>query len=201
MTNFGTMQDRIADELDRSDLTTQIQAAIQSAIAFYQDERFFFNEGVTNIVTATASEAYAVSSILDIDYVVVNVNGHPADMTPRPFDYIDSIRDPSYTGIPHQYGIFADQMYVYPVPNDVYTIEVAGCIALGTLTATADTNAWMTSGEELIRRRAKADLCNDILKDYEEADRQTQLELRALERLKARTFSKVRSGGIIPTEF
>lgn len=195
------MQDRIADELDRSDLTTQIQYAIQSAIEFYKDERFFFNENITKIVTATASETYSISSVLDIDYVTVNVNGHPADMVARPFNYVASIRDPSYTGTPHQYAILGDSMYVYPVPNGVYTIEVAGCVQLATLSSTANTNAWMTSAEELIRRRAKADLCHDLIKDYDEADRQTQLELRALERLKSRTFSKNRGSGIIPTEF
>jgi hypothetical protein len=53
------MQDRIADELMRGDLTSQIALAINSAIDIYQKERFRFNEtSTTTFVTEVGKQFY-----------------------------------------------------------------------------------------------------------------------------------------------
>ena len=59
MTTYGTMQDRIADELMRSDLTTHIQKSIQTAIKKYEREEFYFNvtTGTLSTVAVTSRSA------------------------------------------------------------------------------------------------------------------------------------------------
>jgi len=201
MTTYGAMQDRIADELTRSDLGTQIQREIQSAVAHYESERFWFNEGQYTLTTETAVEAYSITTVLDIDSVAITVSGHPYDLRARPFQYIDQIRDPSYTGRPDDYAVFNDQMYLCDIPDATYTIVISGCLRLATLSATADTNAWMTSGEEMIRCRAKSKIYLHILRDTEAAGEMAAMEREAYEKLAQKTASKIKSGSLTPTQF
>jgi hypothetical protein len=74
------MKDRIADELMRADLTTQIAAAINDAITVYQKERFRFNETFTaTFQTVVGQQNY--TSFTDVNYS--NVAG------PMQFYHID----------------------------------------------------------------------------------------------------------------
>ena len=57
--SLGYMQDRIADELMRSDLSSQISVAINDAITTYQRDRFRFNETFTcQFVTVVGQQNY-----------------------------------------------------------------------------------------------------------------------------------------------
>ncbi len=64
-----------------------------------------------------------------------------------------------YTGVPVDYAIFGDQLRLAPIPDAAYTITFSGLARLPTLSQDADTNAWMTEGEALIRNQAKVFLC------------------------------------------
>ena len=82
MSTFGNMMDRIADELDRTDLTSQIQKAIQTAIDRYERKRFWFNEARSitfNTVDGqefyTSSDNSAIPNLLQIDVVRLTVSG------------------------------------------------------------------------------------------------------------------------------
>jgi hypothetical protein len=54
MTTLAQMKTRIAQELRRNDLTTEIANAISTAIAAYQYERFYFNQ--SSVVNAPATD-------------------------------------------------------------------------------------------------------------------------------------------------
>ena len=201
MSTYGAMQDRIADEINRSDLTSQIQKAVQTAISFYEDERFWFNDSTYQYTTATASEVYTVSTVLDIDVVRVTINGDDVDLIARPFPYLDDVRDEGSTGYPREYAIFNDRMYLHPIPDATYTVQIFGCIRLTTISATADTSAWMTHGEELIRGRAKADIYANIIHDFDLAAIMSAQEERALTKLRQKSASKIATRSIVPTQF
>ena len=50
MATFGALKAKVADDLVRTDLDTQIADAVNEAIADYKTERFWFNEYRTDNV-------------------------------------------------------------------------------------------------------------------------------------------------------
>jgi len=77
---YGTMQDRIAREIGRSDLTTQIRDAIQTAIRYYERKRFYFNEFQASFSASSSQEYYdsadlsQIPNLVEIDSLTVDVN-------------------------------------------------------------------------------------------------------------------------------
>src|SRR5690606_40515951 len=59
MATKALLKQRIQDDLDRTDITTQISSAIDDAIKFYQQRRFFFNENRdTTFATVNGQDFY-----------------------------------------------------------------------------------------------------------------------------------------------
>ena len=201
--DFGTMQNRIADELARTDLTAQIQSAIRSAIAFHESERFWFNEGESTASTVAGTQAYAVpSDFLEADALTVTVSGTRAPVTLRPWAWMRAVSVTTTSrGRPTDWSYYADQLWLYPVPDNVYTLTLSYLKRLPALAASGDANAWMTEGEELIRSRAKADLFAHVLRDFDEALAMKQLEQEALASLRAKAGAKLSTGRLMPTGF
>jgi len=205
------MQDRIADELDRADLTTQIQRAIKSAIAHYEKQRFWFNESRNiSFATVDGTEFYGSSADSDIPNLLYIDNLRVAitttdkyDLERKPYQYLDSISD-SITadeGQPTCYAYYAKQIRLYPIPDASYSIYGSGVMLLSELSATGDTNAWMTDGEELIRSRAKWDIFTHVVKDLESAGVMKSVEKDELKALIEASTSRNATGRVCPTEF
>src|SRR3990170_745213 len=117
MSTFGAMQDRIADELARTDLTSQVSRAIQSAIRFYERERFYFNESIGTFSTVASQEWYSstdfadMPNIAEIDSVKITVNSMLYRLIPRDFSYIEEINvSASHTRDPIDYCYYRQQM-------------------------------------------------------------------------------------------
>lgn len=205
MTTYGTMQDRIADEINRSDLTTQIQRAIQSAIAHYEAEKFWFNEAATDYSLSSSVATLSVPSgwveIDDITYT--DAGGNQYRLNRRSYDWYREVQTgtSSEVGEVTDYSIFADAFYLYPTPNANRVVTISGTKQLSTLSSTTDSNAWMTNGEELIRQRAKWYLWTDVVVEPERAALASSAEMRAYERIKRQSGHKLFSGRVKPTHF
>lgn len=205
---YGTMQDRIADELARSDLTSQIKLSIQSAIDHYERQAFYFNESQFTFSTVASQEYYgsadssSIPLLSDILSVRITVNGSTYTLIERDFQYLEAISTNSgYTGDPTEFCYFAKQFRFYPIPSAARTIQVSGTLRLSDLSATADTNAWMTDAEELIRCRAKYDLFMHVIRSPEEALAMKQAESEAAMALRGETTQRGSSNRIRPTAF
>lgn len=209
MSTYGTMQDRIADEINRTNLTSQIQKAIISAIKHYERKRFYFNEtrDITFSLSSSqefysASDNSAIPKLVEIDEVVVTVSNNRYYLTPRTYDYLERISTgQQYTSTPNDYAYYAQKLRVYPIPVEAYPIRISGVQRLDTLSATTDTNAWMTDAEELIRARAKKDLFANVIRNPEEAVVQANLERDAYRILREESNSRQAGAGISPTYF
>ena len=201
--DYGTLQNRIADELSRSDLAAQIRNAVQSAIAFHESERFWFNEGESTAATAAGTQAYAVpADFLEADALTLTASGNRHPLTMRPWAWMRDIDVAAASrGRPGDWAYYADDIWLYPVPDGVYTLTLSYLKRLAALSASGDTNAWMTFGEELIRARAKADIFAHVLRDYDEALAMKQLETEALANLRVKSAKKLSSGRLLPTGF
>lgn len=167
--DYGTMQTRIANELVRSDLGTEIQDAIKNAVAFYDSYRFDFNEGRATRYTTDGTQAYSLpTDFLDIDKVMILVsNNYTYPLIPRSFDWLlEHQSNTQWSNRPSDYAIFNDQLFVYPIPDDSYQLTLVYQKALSDLSVSADTNAFMEikRGEELIRTHAKIDLMENVIR-------------------------------------
>jgi hypothetical protein len=93
------------------------------------------------------------------------------------------------------------QLLILPIPDAAYAVRVSGVFALADLSATADTNAWMTDAEALIRSRAKREILTHVIRDAEGAAAMAQAEAEELQSLIQETNARSSSGFIVPTEF
>jgi hypothetical protein len=156
---YGDLKARIARDLVRDDLTTDIENEIASAIVRYQSERFWFNEALET-ATMTAGQAnFAVPvDMAEIDQMTITYGGHPYELERREWDWYRAIGGDDANivrGVPTHYVYYANQFWWYPVPDDAYPIKWSGVKKLAALSADADSNEWTVSGEELIRARAR----------------------------------------------
>lgn len=208
MSTFGTMQDRIADELARTDLTSQIQKAIVSAVKYYQRKPFFFSESQFTLTTSASQEYYGVSdnsnipNLSAIDSVRITVGTTTYTLEKRDFAYIDQISSSTNTTAdPTDYTYYAKQLRFYPKPSAARTIVVSGTFATATLSATTDSNYWTTDGEELIRSRATWYLYKNVIKDREQAEDWKETELEALATIRGDDAERLSTWRFRPTAF
>ncbi len=202
----------IADDIARSDLTTQIDNAIEHAIGERQEERFFFNEtNGTTFVTVADQAAYSSSDDSDIPLfyelnglVLEDTDGIRFDLG-LPIDPVEmqilQASGVDATGQPYCYAYFDESFIFYPIPDDVYTIYPVGHIEIAVPAADDADNPWMTQrgAFQLIRADAKAYLYSHVIKDSEQAAVMVDAALGALAKLRSRTSRKTASGQIMPT--
>lgn len=210
MSTLAIMKARVADELARSDLTSQIAYAITDAIERYQQDRFWFNESRDVTFPTVASQEYYTSSdnanipnLYAIDYVVTTVGSNVHELKQLDPGEIELLSDNgTQTGEPYAYAYFQKKIRLYPVPNAVYTIRVAGHVKVAAPASDSEAdNVWMTDAERLIRSRAKYELAVHVLKDAEMAVAMTGAVTEAYDLLKGRTNRQVGTGEVATVQF
>lgn len=208
----GYLFDKIADQIARDDLTTQIAETVNDAITFYQPHRFIFSEGRdTSLSTVVGQEFYGVADdvllgpngLFDFDYITVTIGTSQFDL-PRYQPEIIELLSQSGTqmGQPQCYSYYNYQMRLYPIPSLVYPLTIAAHQRIAA-PAADDTvgNPWMVDGERLIRGRAKYELALNYTQDMDEAQRMTAYVSEAFDDLKMRVNKLAGTGEITPTQF
>ena len=187
MSDLATLKARIADELNRTDLTSQIASAIPRAIEKYARERFDFNEG-RSTATTVADNQYVdfPSGLRVVDGVYATVGGYTYDLRRVEFDEMEYWHGASNTkGQPLDYTLRKGQLRIYPTPNDAYTLTITGIYDEPALSADDDTNAWCTGlAEDVINYRVQYLMYRDILKDRESMIEARLAEQEALRELR-----------------
>ncbi len=205
---FLQMQTRIADDLDRSDLNTQIKKAINRAIIHYQTEPFWFKETSSSFSAVSGQEEYVMGTgsvptdIEMIDIVECQYNGTKTTMTQiTPFE-LEAKQSLQATGIPDEYAQYQNRFKLYPIPNQTgITILIKYTKNYTELSADADTNDWLTYAEDLIEAKARWWLNTRIIKDIASAADDEKEETKALDALRTLNQHKVGGGRVIPTSF
>ncbi len=171
MTTFGVMKARIASELDRSDLTALIGDHIQDAIQTHRGRRWWFLEGPTSgayTSTTTAGNSYVslYPGLIQLDSLRITVNGQVKDLSEISFQTMEWLHDGSSSnGEPYNYNVRAEQMRLYPTPDQVYTLTWKGLFEEAALSADGDSNDWTTTAAPLIRAHAMMTLYRDTIRD------------------------------------
>jgi hypothetical protein len=222
------LQNQIADELgDRRDLLTPlsdsdlalspIQNAIQTAIAKWEHEPFYFTElysqGAFDTIAGeefyTTTDVPAFASLPYIQQVRVLINNNRYTVDARTWEYLERISVGAFvqSSYPFDFAYFAGTMRLYPIPNGVIPVTLMANTRLSPLTFDSDANAWTTEGYDLIRCEAKLILANEVLYDDDIARRMVGAIHGVpgapgyLYGLRAETSRRAAGHRVIPTQF
>jgi hypothetical protein len=201
---FSDMQTAIAGELARSDLTTEIQREINNAITFYGNKAFWFNEASMVEITTVQGQRYYdlpsnFASVLD---VLSTLGNYTYRLEPRTEQYLDQVDwgNDFWSGYPTDYTFWNGQIRLFPPPQGGLPVTVKGTVILSPqpLVNDSDTNAWLTSAEELIRTRAARQLYGRYIRDPDQYALYTQLEKEALQNLHEKNVGQTGVGWVRP---
>jgi hypothetical protein len=201
---FSDMQTAIAGELARTDLTTEIQREINNAITFYGNKAFWFNEATMAAITTVQGQRYYplpanFAAVLD---VLTTLGTYTYRLEPRTEQYLDQVDwgNDFWSGYPTDYSFWNGQIRLFPPPQGGLPVTVKGTAILTPqpLTNDTDTNAWLTSAEELIRTRATRQIYGRYIRDPEQYALYTQLEKEALSNLHEKNIGQTGLNSIRP---
>lgn len=177
----GTLADmkaRVASELARADLPTQIANAITDAIGIYQKERFRFNEAIPDNARSfntVAGQAYYthtdqadIDTLLKIDYLLMKVGTTLFKLLRESPENIRLYNQTNNVmmGQPTWFAYEGDELMLSAVPDQAYTIYIGGFFVAAAPASDAEANnAWMTWAERLIRARAKYEIATHVTRN------------------------------------
>jgi len=174
---LGDMKARVATELARADLATQIASAITDAIGVYQKKRFRFNEtipdGAKSFSTVAGRSIYTSADLADIatvlafDYLLMQVGITLFELKREDPKIVKLYNQTTQMmGQPGWYAYEGNEMILAAVPDKAYTIFVGGFFVAPAPASDAEANnAWMNWAEPLIRARAKFEIATHVTRN------------------------------------
>ena len=183
---YGAMQTRIQYEVLGSPTLSDIQYAIQDAIAEYERETFWFNDMRTygnvagsqsNLATVQGQEFYsavdlpALATAPHIRKMMVFAFNNRYPLTERTQQWIDDQSlSRTWYGLPTDWCWQANSIRLYPIPDGAYPLIYDGTIRFPPLVKATDYNCWTNEAEWLIRAEAKRLLFINVTRDSTQAD-------------------------------
>lgn len=129
--DYAGIRTVIADQLNRTDLGTQINREINNAIEHYEPVRAQFNEvrDWTVATTVSGTKYYSLTSnFLLADQVKVVYSGSYITLAERTWSEIDrkdTDQAGNILGLPYEYTIRGREIRLFPVPNGAYSLEAS----------------------------------------------------------------------------
>jgi hypothetical protein len=208
LTTLGDLRNRVILETVRDDLADDLASIldlqIASAIAYYQNERFWFNESrTTGTMTALNEYTALPSGYLFIDAFYIVIGGVRYWLKPRSMEDIESLYTVPQVGQPTDYANFSGQARLWPTPNMNYqTIWLTVSEVTPPLDFTVpgvsntSTNDWMENAYDLITARVKINLYRDQFRDDSGLQGATLMEREAYSNLKGQSNRQLSTGRI-----
>ena len=187
MATYLQLREDISDELaDNGAITVdQIKKAVTRSIAHYTRKPWWFTETEITFPTVAGQEYYdtgSIPNILEIQSVVLDGLSPLREASPAEI----SLHQLTPTrGQPTRYSVFGGKFRLFPIPDNVYTVDILCNAQLPELSVDLDSNAWTTTAEELIRQAAKYRLAADIMQADDVATRAKSMEIQAYDELLA----------------
>ena len=199
------MRARIADELQRTDLMSQISNAITEAADYYRRDAFFRNDALnTSTFTVRGTNTYnAPADIAAIRQLSITVSNSKYPVTARSWEYIDS--EDSNTaapamGAPVEYAILLQssgmQIRLFPTPDNAYQLQYDYIQIIPAPVQDSDSNFWTMEGREMVRAYAKYLLRATLLSDAAGAQIDKALADDYFRKLKQETGAKKFTGRV-----
>lgn len=212
MANRTDLETKIADDLARSDLATQIAYAVDTAIKAYEEERFWFNEVYAVTATLSSSTVYLDLTALpvgfaDIDRLRLQRSANDyIDLYRRDYDWIMSRQDAISYVQPAEYCLYGQKIQFDSYSDRQYVLVIDGLKLLADTVASnsyssGSVAAWFNEARELIRHRARRELYMHVILDDNMAKSAKVAEDDAYETLKSKTNARTATGFVRPTQF
>jgi len=201
MSTRTDLQNRIEQDLHRTDLSAHVSTAIDSAIRHYERKPFWFLEGRATLTTSASQTWYGVPSDLKgFDNMLVTISGSKDPLTRRHYVDIDEQDEGIATGTPAEWTYYQDQIRIYPIPNGQYALTLSYKKSLPTATGSASTS-WTNEGFDLLRYRSEWDIYSSYLRLPEMAASAKQSEMEAFQSIAEESGNKVSTGKIRKTSW
>lgn len=215
MSDFVTMRTRIAEEMQRGDLssgTTAVGSAIVSAIKRLERRRFYWNEfnGASNSISTSFMTLASLSAKIGgrpiiLDTVKVVIGPRDYMLLRRTWKELEEIDSGQWQGYPEYYAVHGGSIRFYPPPLDTFETRISGVKSLDEIASAGSSddasNAWVVDGEEMTRQLAKSILWADVYHDAQAADYFEARSQRAYRELRREIVAKQAAGRIRPTIF
>lgn len=200
MSSLSDTRSKIADYLNRNDLNSQIDTAINRAIDFYETFQFWFQQGTDTFSTVSGQESYGTgdglpSNISDINVAQYTLSSGDFKMHRVSFDEFQLLNPSHNQGQPINYSWWNDKLYIDPVPDQAYTITLWYWKNYPDMTANDDTNDFLDHASDLIEARVMWSISSLLLRQFDVANQYKQMESEALFPLQKQTinFNSTRS--------
>jgi hypothetical protein len=157
MTAFADLITRVADDLNRSDVNSQIDRELRRAVMHYERQRWWFNEHQTTTTASSSQADYSLpADLLVLDEIEITVSNRRLRLTEITWDrYLDEYRYNSVASEPSDWAYYADKFWLGPVPNQAYVLTVHYVRTLYPASFSDGTdNAWTNYADDLITARA-----------------------------------------------
>lgn len=189
MATYADLKSRVARELGRRDLESDIDAACKAGIRLYRGRRFRFNELTATMNTIAGQAWYGVSSglpagIQEVDSITVDQWGQQTALCQRAYSELEALDTAqSMRSAPDFWCWYGERLRLWPVPDRVYPLALS-CVATIPAPASDDAeNAWTGDAEALIRAFAVRTLARDVIRDPEKEAAGERAEIEALRTL------------------
>lgn len=202
-TTLANMRTRIMDELQRTDLASQINNAIAEAADYFRRDAFFRNDAQdTSTVTVVGTNVYmAPTDVAEIRQLAITVNNTKYPLRLRSWDYInieDSNTLNPVTGPPVEYAVNLQRsgmsIRLFPTPDGAYGLQYDYVQIVPAPVADTDSNFWTVEGREMVRAFAKYLLRMTVLNDPSTARSDQELADQYFRKLKQETGGKKFTG-------
>jgi hypothetical protein len=213
MTTFLDVRDRVADQLARSDLSTQIDREIQLAIIRYNKRVSWLHEVRSFTLTSGVGQAWYSSVDLSTGTGPQDVTGRTA-VDVSDIQTIHYVRDADFDDLRHMaymdfeklfdtvsggssatyYTLYAGQIGLWPEPSAVETFQISALVKPVVPASAADESVWFDQAQELIENAAASAICRKFIQDGERAAAFKAFEDLAWEDLVAEGNKKMSTG-------
>jgi hypothetical protein len=195
-----------------------VALAVTDAIAHYSVKRLSLNEGFLNEAAVTTAnvpyypipENFAGLILAEVtsggaydeeDPPVYQGGQRTELLAGMSWETYRRLTATTVTGVPTDIVFYATNFFLYPCPDGEYPVSMSYRSKAADLTESGedtDSNAWTTTGEKLIRARAKWDLLANVIRQYDEAQVAKTIELAEYAHLQERTVGQGRSRRVEP---
>lgn len=204
---LADMRARIMDELQRTDLASQINNAIAEAADYFRRDSFFRNDAQdTSTITVAGTNVYmAPTDVAEIRQLTITVNNAKYPLRVRSWEYInveDSNTLNPVSGPPVEYAVNLQSsgmtIRLFPTPDGAYQLQYDYIQIVPAPVEDTDSNFWTVEGREMVRAFAKYLLRMTVLNDPQTAQSDKELADEYFRKLKQETGAKRFTGRLQP---
>jgi hypothetical protein len=206
MSTRYVLEQQIIDDIDRTDLSTQVSAAVDTAIRFHEHDRYWFNTVAK--VTATLSSSTAFIPFTDLPYRFLEIDrmrvqrntNYYWDLVARQRDWLFDRQDVIVYTEPSEYAVYAETIQFDNYAAQSYPLIMDGLVSLGNTASnsysTSSSVAWFGAARDMIRAAAKKDLFLHVIKDPDQAVAMGVVETGVRNILKSKTNQLAATGRV-----